>query len=56
MPKFRDGQCHPDHKGEYGLCPICGVLIDVVSNTTAESGDRLIGSCADAFTEKQWLS
>jgi hypothetical protein len=34
-----------------GLCPICGERIRLVGNTT---DGRLIGSCMDAFTGRQW--
>ena len=34
-----------------GLCPICGKRIHVIGTTV---DGRLIGSCKDAFTYKQW--
>ena len=39
--------------GEKGLCPICGKMVSIIDETT---NDRLIGSCKDAFTLKQWQS
>ena len=33
------------------LCPICGVLVHLSGSTT---NVRLIGSCGDAFTRRQW--
>jgi len=34
-----------------GLCPICGVKVNIINLT--EDG-RLMGSCKDAFTLEQW--
>ena len=34
------------------LCPICGALISLRHDTTKDG--RLIGSCGDAFTIRQW--
>lgn len=33
------------------LCPICGEHITIIGET---KNGRLIGSCHDAFTQKQW--
>ena len=49
----------PNHSGEcrYAngdeLCPVCGVGITIVGETT---NGRFIGSCGDAFTREQWES
>lgn len=35
------------------LCPICGEKITLQNSLTLDG--RLIGTCQDAFTIKQWL-
>jgi hypothetical protein len=34
-----------------GLCPVCGERVSLTGNTT---DGRYIGTCADAFTPRQW--
>jgi len=41
------GEVRLDH------CPICGVFIGIIGNTL---DGRLVGTCHDAFTVKQWKS
>lgn len=36
-----------------GLCPICGEDVSLTGRITANG--RLIATCGDAFTAKQWL-
>ncbi len=36
-----------------GLCPICGEDVSLTGGMTANG--RLIATCGDAFTAKQWL-
>lgn len=44
---------HCNGTDNVGLCPICGERIMVTGRTVTEDG-RLIGSCGDAFTIRQW--
>jgi len=36
-----------------GLCPICGEDVSLTGRVTTNG--RLIATCGDAFTVKQWL-
>jgi len=42
----------PFHYPKNGICPICGEEVEIEGETR---DGRLIGSCKDAFTVKQWL-
>lgn len=51
---FKGNKCNPKRGMRLsGLCPICGERIRVKGMTI---DGRLIGSCRDAFTKKQWLA
>jgi hypothetical protein len=45
LPGYRD------ERRQRGLCPICGVRIQLIGDTT---DGRYIGSCQDAFWPRQW--